>query len=102
MSIKNIESGPNYVLQSKDVSRNNIVCNWQFSSNFDHRPNVLYSSYFTTFLLLILGKIVTDDKQGHKLYTIDFVRSTDRCKDILMIYAGLIDHSCARKLDDVK
>ena len=57
---------------------------------------LLYSSYFTTFLLLIQGAIVTDDKQGHKLYTIDFVRSNDRCKDILMIYAGLIDHSCAK------
>ena len=95
-------SGPNYVLQSKDVSKNNIVCNWQFSSNFDHRPYTAVFVLFLTFLLLILGSIVTDDKQGHKLYTIDFVRSNDRCKDILMIYAGLIDHSCARKLDDVK
>ena len=63
---------------------------------------ILTIDHFTTFLLLILGSIVTDDKQGHKLYTIDFERSTNRCKDILMIYAGLIDHSCARKLDDVK
>ena len=64
------------------------MCNWQFSYNFDHRPKAAVFVLFDNRLIIdmTLGSIVTDDKQGHKLNTIDFAQSTDRSKDILMIY----------------